>query len=137
MSLVLDASVVAKWFNNEELTEKAVEFKQALVEGQVEFAAAMHIHMEKLSARREGRPGRHRLAHATGFGTSRTIHQAKRKDCGIARARRTTFYDAAYLQDAEELKRPLLTADQLQVASARGITKAIHLREAKLWDRLK
>jgi predicted nucleic acid-binding protein len=50
----------------------------------------------------------------------------------IARQRNTTFYDAAYLQAAEELKASLLTADADQAAAGRGITKVIHLRDSKL-----
>ena len=52
----------------------------------------------------------------------------------IARSRRTTFYDATYLQVAEELNMVLLTADETQLLTAKGVAKAIHIREALTAD---
>jgi predicted nucleic acid-binding protein len=50
----------------------------------------------------------------------------------IARTKRTTFYDAAYIQAAEELDRTLLTADQAQLTASKSIANTIHLKEARL-----
>ncbi|MEM3005049.1 MAG: type II toxin-antitoxin system VapC family toxin, partial [Candidatus Bathyarchaeia archaeon] len=43
MRLVVDASVVAKWFNTEELSNKAVEVKDAFVRGALKLVAPIHI----------------------------------------------------------------------------------------------
>jgi predicted nucleic acid-binding protein len=139
VSLILDASVAAKWFNFEELSERAVEFKQAFVEGDVEFAAPTHIIYEVGNSiwknpQLTDRDASDAIVSLTRLGLDLlqpTIERSARV-MEIARTKRTTFYDAAYLQAAEELKRTLLTADQAQVAAAKGIAKIIHLKDAKL-----
>jgi predicted nucleic acid-binding protein len=47
----------------------------------------------------------------------------------IARMKRTTFYDAAYLQVAEELKATLLTADEAQARACKDIVQVLRLPE--------
>lgn len=139
MNLVLDASVASKWFNFEELSERAVEFKEVFVEGELQLAAPMHILYEvgnsiwknpQLADRDAGDA----IVSLTRLGLELLEPTMKRSACAmeIARTKRTTFYDAAYLQAAEELNRALLTADQAQVAAAKGIAKTIHLKDAKL-----
>ncbi len=139
MSLILDASVAAKWFNFEELSERAVEFKQAFVEGDVELAAPTHIIYEVGNSiwknpQLTDRDASDAIVSLTRLGLDLLQPTMKRsaRVMEIARTKRTTFYDAAYLQAAEELKRTLLTADQAQVAAAKGIAKTIHLKDAKL-----
>ncbi|MBS7622447.1 type II toxin-antitoxin system VapC family toxin [Candidatus Bathyarchaeota archaeon] len=139
MRLVVDASVVAKWFNIEELSNKAVEVKEAFVEGTLELAAPIHIIYEvgnsiwrNTQLREEDageaiasliRIGLHLLA---------PDMERARRAMEIARLKKTTFYDATYLQAGEELKTPLLTADESQMAAGRGLVKTIHLSEVKL-----
>ncbi len=139
MSLILDASVAAKWFNFEELSDRAVEFKQAFVEGDVELAAPAHIIYEVGNAiwknpQLTDRDASDAIISLTRLGLDLLQPTMKRsaRVMEIARTKKTTFYDAAYLQAAEELKRTLLTADQAQVAAAKGIAKTIHLKDAKL-----
>lgn len=139
MSLVLDASVAAKWFNFEELSEKAVECKEAFVGGELQLAAPLHILYEVGNSiwknpQLAGRDACNAIVSLTRLGLELLEPTAKRsvRAMEIARTKRTTFYDAAYLQAAEELNRALLTADQAQVAAAKGIAKTIHLKEAKL-----
>ena len=43
MRLVVDASVAAKWFNAEDLSDKAAKVKDAHVRGDVELIASTHI----------------------------------------------------------------------------------------------
>jgi predicted nucleic acid-binding protein len=43
VKLVIDASVAAKWFNLEELSDKAADIKEAYVKGDLELAAPTHI----------------------------------------------------------------------------------------------
>ncbi len=139
MSFVLDASVAAKWFNIEELSERAVEFKEAFVEGKLQLAAPMHILDEVGNSiwknqQLPDKDARDAIASFKGLGLELLEPTIKRiaRAMEIARMKRTTFYDSAYLQAAEELNGTLLTADQGQVAAAKGIAKAIHLKEAKL-----
>jgi len=39
----VDASVAGKWFNIEDLSEKAVEIKEACAKGDLELTAPMHL----------------------------------------------------------------------------------------------
>jgi predicted nucleic acid-binding protein len=139
VSFVLDASVAAKWFNLEEFSDRAVEFKRALVEGEVEFAAPAHITYEVGNSiwknpQFTDRDARDAIISFARLELELLEPTTKRNEriMEIARARRTSFYDAAYLQAAEELKTTLLTADQAQIASAKGIVKTLHIKEAKL-----
>jgi predicted nucleic acid-binding protein len=50
----------------------------------------------------------------------------------IARSTNITFYDAIYLQTAEELNIALVTDDQTQITAGKGIAKVIVLQESKL-----
>ena len=46
----LDASVAAKWFNNEDLTNKAVQVRDAFIEGMIELLAPEHLVYEVANA---------------------------------------------------------------------------------------
>ena len=139
MSLVLDASVAAKWFNLEDLSERAVKFKDAFVEGKVQLAAPMHILYEVGNSIWKNPQLTDRDAHEAIVSLARlgiellepTLKRSARA-MEIARTKRTTFYDAAYIQAAEELNKTLLTADQAQATASKGIANTIHLKEARL-----
>jgi len=137
--LVVDASVVAKWFNIEELSDKAVKVKDAYVEGALELVAPIHILYEVGNSIWKNTQLTEKDACNAIVSLLRidlellmpSMERAKRA-MEIARLRKTTFYDAAYLQAAEEFKTTLLTADESQMAAGKGIVKVIHLREAKV-----
>lgn len=136
MSLVIDASVAAKWYNVERLSERAAEVKEAYVKGDLQLAAPFHIIYEvgnsiwknkQLTAQDANeaiasllRLGMELLEPKT-EGTCRAME--------IARIKKATFYDALYIQAAEELDTALLTADELQIVASKGITKVIHLKD--------
>jgi predicted nucleic acid-binding protein len=139
MRLVVDASVAAKWFNIEELSDSAVKVKDAHVRGDVELVAPIHIIYEVGNSiwrnpqltdehARDGVVSILRL----GIELIQPNPERVSRAMEIARLRHTTFYDAIYLQAAEEWKVPILTADENQASASRGITKAIHLRGFKL-----
>lgn len=139
MKFVVDASVAAKWFNTEQLSDRAVEVKDAHVRGDIDLAAPVHIVYEvgnsvwknpQLSSQEASAA----IVSILQLGIELLPPNAKRSSRAmeIARQRNTTFYDAAYLQAAEELKASLLTADADQAAAGKGITKVIHLRDSKL-----
>jgi len=139
MRLIVDASVVAKWFNIEELSNKAVEVKDAFVVGTLELVAPIHIIYEvgnsiwknKQLTEEDASDAIASLLRIDLQLLAPDMERARRA-MEIARLKKTTFYDAAYLQAAEELKTTLLTADETQMAAGKGIVKTIHLREVKL-----
>ncbi|MEM2942694.1 MAG: type II toxin-antitoxin system VapC family toxin [Candidatus Bathyarchaeia archaeon] len=139
MRLVVDASVVAKWFNTEELSNKAVEVKDAFVRGALKLVAPIHIIYEVgnsvwMNAQLTDEDASDAIASLMRIDLNLLtpdIERARRA-MEIARLKKTTFYDATYLQAAEELKTALLTADESQMAAGKGIAKTIHLREARV-----
>jgi predicted nucleic acid-binding protein len=135
----VDASVAAKWFNAEELSDKAVEVKDAHVKGDAELLAPTHIIYEVCNSiwkntQLTDEDANDAVTSIQQLGIElfppkleRTIRAMK-----IARLRGTTFYDAAYLQVAEELNAALLTADEHQANAGKGIVNVIQLSEIKL-----
>ena len=139
MRLVIDASVAAKWFNLEELSDRAADIKEAYVRGDLELAAPIHMIYEvgnsiwknKQLTETEANDAIAALLQLNVQLLEPTTERAKRA-MKIAKSRNTTFYDAIYLQAAEELNIALLTADNVQVKAGREIVKVIHLQEIKL-----
>ena len=138
MKLVVDASVAAKWFNLEELSDKAAYIKEAYVKGDLELAAPTHIIYEvgnsiwknKQLTETEASDALAALLQLSLQLLEPTSERAKRA-MKIAKSRNITFYDSIYLQAAEELNTTLLTADDAQVTASRGIVKVTHLQERR------
>ncbi len=134
MRLVIDASVAAKWFNLEELSDKATDIKEAYVKGDLELAAPTHIIYEvgnsiwknKQLTETEASDALAALLQLSLQLLEPTSERAKRA-MKIAKSRNIAFYDSIYLQAAEELNTALLTADDAQVTASRGIVKVTHL----------
>jgi predicted nucleic acid-binding protein len=136
--LVVDASVAAKWFNIEGLSDRAVEAKDAHVRGDLELAAPSHLIYEVgnsiwKNSQLTTDDAREAVASILQLRICLlppTISRASRT-MEIARMKRTTFYDAAYLQAAEELKATLLTADETQARACKEIVQVLRLVEFK------
>ncbi len=134
-SFVVDASVVAKWFNRgEEFEEQSDRLRSLWVNDEIELAAPSHLPYEvansiwknpNVSARRAGGLAKvlidvsPKLNDLSGPMAERTMAFARRK--------RLTFYDASYLALARGLSVPLITVDGEQLRAASGYAKAIHL----------
>ncbi|MEM3430392.1 MAG: type II toxin-antitoxin system VapC family toxin [Candidatus Bathyarchaeia archaeon] len=139
MRLVVDASVVSKWFNIEKFSDKAVEVKDAFVSGALELAAPIHIIYEVGNSIWRNRQLREEDASDAITSLIRIGLQLlmpdmvrARRAMEIARLKKITFYDATYLQAAEELKTALLTADESQMIVSEDFVKTIHLSEVKI-----
>lgn len=139
MKLVVDASVAAKWFNLEELSEKAVEIKEAYIKGDLELTAPMHIIYEVGNSIWKNP----QLTEADALDAVTALVQLDlqlleptteraTRAMKIARSTNITFYDAIYLQTAEELNIALVTDDQTQITAGKSIAKVIVLQESKL-----
>jgi predicted nucleic acid-binding protein len=139
VKLVVDASVAAKWFNVEELSDKAANVKDAHVKGDIELAAPIHLIYEVGNSIWKNKqlsdndacdaiPSIIRLDIQLIEPTVQRTQRAMK----IARQVEISFYDAVYLQAAEEMKIPLLTADQEQMKAGRGVARMLDLGEAKV-----
>jgi predicted nucleic acid-binding protein len=114
----LDASVAAKWFNNEALTDKALQIRDAFVRGKIDLMAPEQLLYE--------------VGNSIWKNKALTVEEAARavKDLvdlqvelihmnpelaastmKAARDSRISFYDAAYLTLANYYDAPLISAD--------------------------
>ncbi len=137
MNLVIDASVVAKWFNQEELSDQAVELKDGHVRAEIDLAAPSHLLYEVGNSvwrnpQLTDEDARSAIAALAGLGIALLGPEGRRaaRTMEIAREKKASFHDAAYIQSAEELDAPLITADESQLRAASGIVRVIHLRDA-------
>ncbi len=119
MDLVIDASVVVKWFLEEHGSDRALLLRDDFVAGDVELHAPAILPFEVLNALRFSALVREEmalraLAVLDGYAIQhhplagelgrRTLHLAYTAD--------TSIYDAAYVAVARELGTKLVTADQ-------------------------
>ena len=136
MRTCIDASVAAKWFNQEDFSEQAVELKDRQVRGDVELVAPALLAYEVGNSIRKNPQltegdARDAIISLAALGVVLLPPETGRvgRVMEIARTRRMTFYDAAYLQAAEECQALLITADENQIKTAKGIARAAHIRD--------
>ncbi len=126
-SAVVDASVAAKWFLEEENSEEALALRDAHVRGDIILAAPTLIVYELSNALRyDPRIGSRLLAEHVGDLFDLQIRLDDPTEDGLAEAidvaYRTgvTVYDASYVALAERLDWPLITVDGIQKNAAPG-----------------
>jgi predicted nucleic acid-binding protein len=119
--MILDASVAAKWFlKGEEYEIESLKLRQDYEQGNVELHAPSLILYEVCNSIRKRRdiprePAA-KLAEAASKYLSNLVvslsPQTFRKAVSNARIWDITVYDSSYTTMAQELKRPLITADR-------------------------
>jgi len=114
---VVDASVVAKWFNRgEEYENEAAAVRKAWVSDELELIAPSHLPFEVANSIWKNPNVRARHA-------STLVKLLVR----ISPRKGLTFYDASYVALARFLSCPLLTADGEQLEAAVGYVATSHL----------
>lgn len=141
--LVVDASVVAKWFNRgEHNEEEAKVLRDAWSEGRVHLYAPDLLIYEVANSIQKN-PG---INTKTARSLARLLprlsptglqmdEDASEETIALARRTKLTYYDAAYLVLAKSSNRVLITADNEQLSAARGYSTARHI--ASIRDLLK
>lgn len=135
MRFVLDASVAAKWFSNEDLTDKAMLVRDAFLDGKVSLYAPEHLLYEvgnsvwknKALDVNDSVTAIESLVEMKMDLISLDIKTAGRAMM-LARKLGLTYYDAVYACISEILDIPLLTADRMLFRAAKN---AIYLKEYK------
>jgi predicted nucleic acid-binding protein len=119
--MILDASVAAKWFlKGEEYEAESLKLREDYENGRIELHAPSLILYEVCNSiwKREDVPRElaAELAEvASSYLSSLVVSpnpQTYRKAVTNARTWNVTLYDSAYATMAQELKRPLITADK-------------------------
>lgn len=132
----LDASVAAKWFNNENLTDKAIRVREVFVKGEIGLVAPEHILYEvgnsiwkNKALTTEDAIVAIRSLTELEIDLVRLTPQMEGNAMKIARESSITFYDAAYVTLANHLDAPLISADQEILSKSK---KSIHLKDFRL-----
>lgn len=130
----LDASVAAKWFNNEDLTDKALQIRDAFVHGKIDLLAPEQMIYEVGNSIWKNEA-------LTPEDAAKAIEdlidlqielicispRLAASAMKTARESRITFYDAAYIALADQYDAPLISADgEILVKSSKN---SVHLKD--------
>lgn len=137
-SYVLDASVAAKWFSNEDLTDRAVKVRDAFVAGKVELYTPEHLIYEVANAIWKNKEIELEDC-ATAITTLIEIDinlvkldaSLASKSIRAARNLRISYYDAVYVELSNQLGIPLLTADEKLISRIKD-NNFLHLKDFEL-----
>lgn len=132
--VVGDASVVVKWFIEEEYSDKALELRDMHVNGEVHVAAPELLPFEVLNALRYSRLfslEELKIAAASLSSYGIELHSLKGKLADraveIAVEKGITVYDAAYVALAQELGTVLYTADEELIGKIGDLKILLHI----------
>lgn len=136
--VVPDASVVVKWFIEEEYTDKADELRRDYVDQLIDIAVPELVYYEVLNALRySGVFGEDELInigealHGFQFLELPLKGEFLRETIRRALKHGITIYDACYIAVASIEKGTLYTADEKLLEKLRGLKNAKHIREYK------
>jgi len=132
---VVDASVVAKWFNSgEEFENEAIALRNAWTEDRIELVAPRLLPFEVANSiwrnpnlNMEEARALARLVIKLSPKLTGLTEEVAELAMSLARRKHLPFYDASYLALARSLSRPLITADREQLEAARRFAEAIHV----------
>lgn len=132
---MVDASVIAKWFNRgEEFEKESDKLRAAWVSDEVQLQAPSHLQFEVANSiwKSPSVPSRKasRLAKML-VNIAPKLHDLTEvmavQAMLLARRSNITFYDVSYLTLAKRLSLRLITADDGQLRAASGYIRASHL----------
>ncbi len=117
--IVIDASVVTKWYSEEENTDKAVQYKESHVKGDVELTAPTLLLYEVANAlnckpdftEEDVKDSINALIDLS-LSIKPPTKEVAEKTISIARKYDISIYDASYMALAESLNVKLVTADE-------------------------
>ena len=136
---VVDASVLVKWFMEEEDRDRALALRQlhtsrrsAIFVSELTFLEILNaIRYSSKSKEGDGAEALHVLQDLR-LQVKPTDFDLLRKANAIAWAYKITIYDALYVALAEQVGYPLITADDVMVKKLKGHSIVVPLRELEI-----
>ena len=135
---VVDASVLVKWFMEEEDRDRALSLRELHTSGRSSLFVSELTFLEILNAIRyapkateeDGAEAVHVLENLH-LQVKPTDFALQRKANAIAWAYKITIYDALYVALAEQLEYPLITSDEAMVKKLKGHSIVVLLRDCE------
>jgi predicted nucleic acid-binding protein len=135
---VVDASVLVKWFMEEEDRDRALSLRELHTSGRSSLFVSELTFLEILNALRyapraneeDGAEALHVLENLH-LQVTPTNFDLLRKANAIAWAYKITIYDALYVALAEQLGYPLITSDEAMVSKLKGHSIVVPLRDCE------
>ncbi|AFU59858.1 putative PilT protein domain-containing protein [Candidatus Nitrososphaera gargensis Ga9.2] len=136
--IVIDASVIAKWYNNEALTDKALLVLQSFINGRIHLCAPEHLLYEvgnsiwknKALSTADCMQAMNDLMEMD-IEFTRLDPAMASKAMKLARDLSISYYDALYIQLSIDRHMTLLSADVKLISKARGNSNAMHLKDCQ------
>ena len=133
---MVDASIVAKWFLEEEYSGQALKLRDDYIGGSFQIVVPALLEYEVLNALRYSRVYSQEelkniglALNKYGFDTRELEGELKTKTIALALEHNITIYDASYVALAEKLNTRLYTADNELVEKFPRV--AIHIKNYK------
>ena len=137
--IVVDSSVVVKWFIEEEYSKEALTIRDSFVEGLIEIIAPSLLNFEVLNALKySGAFGEDELKEVARilrdyqFAVYELSGDYAEKTVEIAMRKGITIYDASYTALAVTERTNLYTADERLLAKTRDLNVIKHIRDFRI-----
>ncbi len=135
--LILDASIIAKWYNKEEYSDKAIEIREKYIDGLLDIKEPALILYEVSNAiykndqlniedAMKAVESLMRLIEAT---IEIPSNEDAKEMMKIARSLKISFYDSSYIQIAKKYNAKLITADDEMYRKAKKLIEITHIKD--------
>jgi predicted nucleic acid-binding protein len=137
LNLVLDANVIAKWFNQERWSDRAARLKDEYVQGRLRLVEPTLALYEVANAIRRNPQLNDQDAREACLAAANLLRGAIETPSPeeasailvLARSLELTYYDASYVHLAQKHRISFISADHELVAKASKAVRAIHLKD--------
>ncbi len=135
--VVLDASVIAKWYNKEEYSDKAIEIREKYINGLFDikepvlalYEVSNAIYKNNQLSVEDAMRAVESLMILIGVAIEPPSNEDIKEAIKIARSLKISFYDSSYIQITKKYNSTLVTADDEMYKKAKGLVQVIHIKD--------